>query len=170
MARTDPASQELERELDPIGRRLKNAADPRSTNPWRTVVGIVADVKYAGLAERADPAFYVPLQQAPSRDEYLVVRTSGDPAGVVGGIRQALHSIDPNLPLGDIRTLDERLWQSTGPVRFRTGLMALFGVMGLVLAAIGIYGVSRIRSHSGRANSASGCRSAPRRAICCAWS
>jgi putative ABC transport system permease protein len=127
--------------LDPIGRRLKNASDPRSANPWRIVVGIVADVKYAGLAERADPAFYVPLPQAPSRDEYLVVRTSGDPASVVSGIREALHSMDPDLPIADIRTLDERLWESTGPARFRAGVMALFGVMGLILAAIGMYSV-----------------------------
>ena len=127
--------------LDPIGRRLKNASDVRSTNPWRTVVGVVADVKYGGLAKQAAPAFYVPLQQAPSRHEYLVVRTSGDPAAVTGQIREALHAIDPNLPLGDVGTLDERLQSATAPARFRTGLMALFGLMGLILAAIGVYGV-----------------------------
>jgi predicted lysophospholipase L1 biosynthesis ABC-type transport system permease subunit len=127
--------------LDPIGRRLKNASDIRSTNPWRTVVGVVADVKYGGLAEHAAPAFYVPLHQAPSRHEYLVVRTAGDPGVAVGRVREALHAIDPDLPLGEVQTLDQRLWEATAPARFRTGLMALFGVMALMLAAIGIYGV-----------------------------
>src|SRR5206468_3936558 len=127
--------------LDPIGRRLKNASDVRSTNPWRTVVGVVADVKYGGLTEHAAPALYVPLKQAPSRQEYLVVRTTGDPAAVVSHIRDTLHAIDPDLPLGEVQTLDERLWEATAPARFRTGLMALFGAMSLILAAIGIYGV-----------------------------
>jgi putative ABC transport system permease protein len=127
--------------LDPIGRRLKNASDVRSPNPWRTVVGVVADVKYGGMSELAAPALYVPLQQAPSRHEYLVVRTTGDPAAVVSRVRDALHAIDPDLPLGEVHTLDERLWEATAPARFRTGLMALFGTMALVLAAIGIYGV-----------------------------
>jgi len=105
------------------------------------VVGVVADVKYGGLAEHAAPAIYVPLQQAPSRHEYLVVRTTGDPAAVVSRVRDALHAIDPDLPLGEVHTLDERLWEATAPARFRTGLMALFGAIALMLAAIGIYGV-----------------------------
>ena len=127
--------------LDPIGRRIKNASDARSSNPWRTVIGIVADVKYGGLAERAEPTLYLPLQQWPSRDQHLIVRTTGDPAGVLRSIRDALQAIDPDLPLGDVRTLDERLRKSTAPARFRTGLMALFGAIGLILAAIGTYGV-----------------------------
>jgi predicted permease len=127
--------------LDPIGRRLKNAADARSSNPWRSVVGVVADVKYGGLTEGAVPAFYVPLNQLPARDEYLVVRTTRDPSTAVQGVREALHAIDADLPLGDIQTMDDRLWKATAPARFRSGLMALFGVMALVLAAVGIYGV-----------------------------
>src|SRR5262249_18304685 len=83
----------------------------------------------------------LPFPQLPIYDENLVIRTAGDPTSVIGGVRAALRSLDPGLPLANIRTLDDRVWASTGPVRFRTGLMALFGVLGLLLAAIGIYGV-----------------------------
>jgi putative ABC transport system permease protein len=129
--------------VDPIGRRMKQVADwPRpDSNPWLTVVGVVGDVKYAGLAEQTGSAFYLPLRQSPFRDQNLVVRTAGDPSAIASGIREVLRAIDPNLPLADVRTMEERLWTASGEPRFRTWLMALFGVMGLTLAAIGIYSV-----------------------------
>ncbi len=128
---------------DPIGRRIKLAANwPQpDTNPWLTVVGVAGDVKYAGLAGQTGPAFYVPLRQAPFRNQNLVVRATGDRSSLVNAVREVLRGIDADLPLADIQTMDERMWAAAGAPRFRTWLMSLFGVMGLVLAGIGVHGV-----------------------------
>ncbi|HLQ44253.1 MAG TPA: FtsX-like permease family protein [Planctomycetaceae bacterium] len=130
-------------ELDPIGRRIKQVADwPKpDTNPWLTIVGVVDDVKYAGLAETTGPALYVPLRQLLFRNQNLVIRVSGDASAVVTGIRAALKTLDPDLPLDDVQTMSDRLRTAAGQPRFRTWLIALFGAVALVLAAIGVYGV-----------------------------
>jgi predicted permease len=130
-------------DLDPIGRRIKQVADwPKpDDNPWLTVVGVVDDVKYAGLAEATGPALYVPLRQLPFGNQNLVVRVSGDSGSVVNSIRAVLQTVDRDLPLANVQTMNDRLWTAAGQPRFRTGLMGLFGMTGLALAAIGIYGV-----------------------------
>src|SRR2546422_6830898 len=130
-------------ELDPIGRRIKQVADwPKpDTNPWLTIVGVVDDVKYAGLAETTGPALYVPLRQLPFRNQNLVIRVSGDASAAVTGIRAALKTLDPDLPLDDVQTMSDRLRTAAGQPRFQTWLIALFGAVALVLAAIGVYGV-----------------------------
>lgn len=119
---------------------------------FKVVIGVVADVRSNGPAVAPVPEFYLPIAQAPSmppgaawdwiqRTMYVVARTHGDPATLVTDLRQALQRIDPTLPLFDVRTMEQRLEASTATSRFNTLLLTTLGLMGLVLSAIGIYGV-----------------------------
>jgi putative ABC transport system permease protein len=116
-------------------------------SPWQ-VVGIVGDVRDNGLLAEAPPTIYIPIDQVltnpwhwTEQSLFLVVRTKANPALFLRPIRQAVHRIDPNLPFGDVATMDERLASSTNSARFYSSLMVLLGLIGLLLTIGGIYGV-----------------------------
>jgi putative ABC transport system permease protein len=122
---------------DPIGKRLKRVWN----DEWITVVGLVGDVKYDGLASEIEPEIYRPFLQTPARDMSLVVRAASDPMMLAGSLREALASLDRTVPVSEIRTLDQLLASSVATSRFTTLLLAAFAAVALTLAAIGIYGV-----------------------------
>ena len=122
---------------NPLGRRVQFGGD----NIQRTIVGVVADVRHWGLAQPANPMIYWPQAQASRNFLTFVLKTAGDPAALAGGVRAALAEIDPLLPAGELRPLDEVVSRSVRSQRALMILMGAFGVVGLVLAAIGIYGV-----------------------------
>lgn len=122
---------------DPIGKRLKRVWN----DEWITVVGVVGDVKYDGLASEIEPEIYRPFLQAPARDMSLVVRAASDPMMLAGSLREAVASRDRTVPVSEIRTLDQLLARSVTTSRFTTLLLAAFATVALTLAAIGIYGV-----------------------------
>ena len=126
---------------DAVGRRFRIGGPERPKNSWMRVVGIVGDVKYSGLAEPPDPAFYLPFQQNSWSGQYVVVRTALPPASVIGPVRDAVWSIDRELPIARIRTMDQMLGEASADSRFRAYLLGAFGALGLVLAVIGVYGV-----------------------------
>ena len=126
---------------DAIGRRFRTGGPERPNNPWMQVVGIVDDVKYFGLAEAPPPAFYLPFQQHPWTNQYVVVRTAIRPENTVPAIREAVWSIDRDLPLARIRTMDGIMSETVAGPRFRTFVLTCFGMLGLVLALVGVYGV-----------------------------
>ena len=130
----------LFRGQDPIGRRVR-IGDPSGT-PWRTIVGIVGDVRHADLAEEAWPQMYLPQSQF--TDSYLVlaIRTSTtDPAALAPAVRGILRNADPTVPLYDIATLEELLAKSVARRRFVMLLLVGFAAISLLLAAVGLYGV-----------------------------
>ncbi len=113
---------------DPIGFRIR-CPDSRTTgNEWRTIVGVVGDVKAAGLAQPIlKETIYFPLAQRPPRPAMtLVLRTAEDPRALIAPVREAVRQIDPELPVFDVRTMDQRLTASLANFRFPMILFAMF--------------------------------------------
>ncbi|MCI0567431.1 MAG: ABC transporter permease, partial [Acidobacteria bacterium] len=123
---------------DPIGKRIDMNW---KSSGWQEIVGVVSDIKHDGLDLPSMPAIYVPFLQAPDAGMTLVVRSAGDPLGLVKAIREAVHRVDPDQPLARVRTMETVVAESVGPRRFSMSLLSGFAALALFLAAIGIYGV-----------------------------
>jgi putative ABC transport system permease protein len=124
---------------DPLGKRI-NLGDPQDT-PWLTIVGIVRDTRHEALSEEPYSQMYAVHTQAPRRSLALVVRTSGDPMSLVSAIRSRIADMDRDLPLSNMRTMDQILSESILRPRFNMLLITIFAVVAMVLASVGIYGV-----------------------------
>ena len=127
-----------------LGKRIRLNWGGES-NYWRTVVGIVNDVRHSGLNEPPRPEAYIPYAQMPFAGGAMtfVVRTQQEPTTLLPAARQAIWSIDRALPLFDVRTM-ERVLRDSGSVfiaRILAGAVGVFGIVALLLAALGLYGV-----------------------------
>lgn len=129
-------------EENPIGKRIQLASE---RTRWREIVGVVGDAKLSALDAVTQPAIYVPFSQNtwPNalRNGYLIVRTSVEPASVVSAIRAQLNSIDRDMPISQVRTVDEIISNSLSQRRFNTSLLVIFAALAGALACLGIYGV-----------------------------
>jgi putative ABC transport system permease protein len=132
--------------VDPLRRRISiEQLAPGQTKlrppvEWQ-IVGVSRNIRNAGMRGEDFPVIDVPFQQSPWPGAGVVVRTSGDPAAMSKSIAAAIHSISPDVPLEEIRTMDEIVDESLVNDRFTTALYGSFAGVALVLAAIGIYGV-----------------------------
>jgi putative ABC transport system permease protein len=128
-----------------LGQRLQLNAPGRLWNNQRLttfeIVGIAHDVKSAGLSADSEPTYYVPATQAPLQNMTLLVRTQGDPEAIVPSLRSAVLALDPNQPIANIKTMESVVADSIAQPRLSMLLMGLFGVLALLLAAVGIYGL-----------------------------
>jgi len=131
---------------DPLGHRISGWA--REDQPeWREIVGVVNDVRSFGQANDTPPEIYIPIGQGPSgswnslQRSMTVIAKARPGVTIAPAMRRAVASVDPQLPVYDLQTMDDVLAQSTSTRRFNTMLLSLLGLTGLVLAAIGIYGV-----------------------------
>ena len=124
---------------EPIGKRV-TLSNPQ-TGPWQKIIGVVKDIQRTDLAAPPYPQMYGTHAQAPSRVMSLALRTTGDPLSQTAAIRNVLRSLDPDLPLASVTTMEQLLADSVARPRFNTFLFAIFAAVGLILAAVGIYGV-----------------------------
>ena len=123
--------------LDPIGRRLRMAG-----REWSTVVGVARDGKYNRLGEPAQPFLFLPFAQVYASQPQLVVRAAVDPHALIEPLRQVFASLDPNVAFLDPRTLAEHMEPATFVQQTGAAMLGLFGALTLVMAAVGIYGVT----------------------------
>jgi putative ABC transport system permease protein len=124
---------------DPIGKRI-NLGNPQQS-PWLTIVGIVSDTRHEGLSAEPYSQMYAVHTQTPRRSLNLVLRTSGDPMGLVSAIRSRVSEVDGELPLSNVRTMEQILSDSILRPRFNMLLITIFAVVAMTLASVGVYGV-----------------------------
>lgn len=128
---------------DPIGQRIRpGLTTTEAEEPWREVVGIVADVKNEMLNEQTQPAYYIPYTQGLISHLQFVIRSSADPATAVSTVRAAVQREDAALTLYNIRAVDDFIADSISASRFQTLLLGTFAVLALLLAAVGLYGLT----------------------------
>jgi putative ABC transport system permease protein len=133
-------NETLARRFFPQGNAIGKRITITSEAP-REIVGVIREVKTMGLEEKAGHELYLPWQQAKTRPTTVVVRAAGDPIALAGMVRDAVHRLDPKLPLYEIKTMEQRVSDAVARRRFLFLLMGLFAVLALLLTVTGIYGV-----------------------------
>jgi predicted permease len=130
---------------NPIGKNFHfgDADDPERSEDLE-IVGVIGDVKYDSAREEAGPTAYRPILQVQSSEAYssnLQVRTIGDPGALAAAARQAIIEVDPKLPISEVTTLREQLRGTLDQEKLMAELVSFFGLLALLLACIGLYGV-----------------------------
>lgn len=125
---------------NPIGKRIKQGW-PEQTTPWREVVGVVGDVKLGGVIEKTPLHIYLPLFQNGSGSLYLTVRTRVEPQSLTAQVQDAVHAVDSQMILYEVRTMEDRMKRSVVSQRAAMILLSAFAIVAILLAVVGIYGV-----------------------------
>ncbi|HEX8088994.1 MAG TPA: FtsX-like permease family protein, partial [Blastocatellia bacterium] len=127
---------------DPVGRRMTVGVPlPGETPEYTTVVGVVGNVKHTTLSGETGMQMYQPAFQAPARNLTFILRTAVEPMSVVESARGAIASLDPTLPISNVKTMERIIYDSVAPFRFNLYLLGLFAVVAMILTMIGVYGV-----------------------------
>jgi putative ABC transport system permease protein len=123
-----------------VGKHIR--PDP-GVKEWSTVVGVIADIRNAGLNKPAGTEVFVPAAQLSNASQaaYAIVRTAGDPRRMANAVRAAVRSVDPAVPVSQIRTMGDVMGEAESQPRFLAEVLTLFSTLALVLAGFGIYGV-----------------------------
>jgi putative ABC transport system permease protein len=124
-----------------VGQRLK-IGGPQSTSPWRTVVGVVGHVRYRTLEQPSRVGVYWPQLQRAWPGQTFVLRTAADPSTLRAAVEREIESVDPDQPVYAVRTMNEVMAGSIARRRLATLLLGAFAILALVLAAVGVYGLT----------------------------
>ncbi|WXH26427.1 hypothetical protein WA016_00336 [Myxococcus stipitatus] len=124
---------------EPLGKRMR--LDWSDNEPFREIVGVVADVRHSRLTEPATPEAYVPFEQYPLRIMSVVLRTRREPSVLAGSVRQELKAMDADQPIFDLLPFDSRMERQLSRPLATTRLLAAFALLAVVLAGVGVYGV-----------------------------
>jgi putative ABC transport system permease protein len=125
---------------NPLGKKIKIGKSD-ADSPWMTIVGIVDDVHYTWIDKQELPTIYRSYRQAPPFYAFLVLRTEGKPLTFVPAVRSEVAAVDPDLPLYDVLPFNKVIANSIVGIAYIAAMMAILGLIALVLASVGIYGV-----------------------------
>jgi putative ABC transport system permease protein len=128
---------------DPIGKRVRPnvSFEPDKDPTWHEIVGVVSNVRHRGQSKDFTAEYYVLHEQMPYNYMVLTVKTANDPHGIVNAVREEVHALDKDLPLYNIRSMDEYLSASVAQPKLFATLLATFAALALALTAVGLYGV-----------------------------
>jgi putative ABC transport system permease protein len=125
---------------NPLGKHIK-VRKAESDSPWMTVVGVVNDVHYSWISKEDVPTIYRSFRQAPPYYTTIVLRTSGDPLQFISAARAQIAAVDPDLPLYNIKPMNKVITESIMGIAYVAAMMTVLGVIALVLASVGVFGV-----------------------------
>ena len=130
---------ELQNTAEAVGKRFSFQG---ATGPWVRIVGVAQAGKYFNIAEDPRPFIWTPMSQDYNTSGLLLVRTKGDPEPLFAAVRGQVQSLDPNLPLFDVKTFTEHMKLALFPAKVAATVLGVFGLVALMLAAIGVYGIT----------------------------
>src|SRR5262249_44316101 len=120
---------------NPLGHRIQRGGE------WFTIVGVVGEIRHAGLDAELSPHVYFPFAQGGQFRTRIVIRTHSDPLGYVASVRQQIQAVDRDLPVYEVFTMNQLIAQTVASRRFNLLLLGVFAAVALSLAVVGIYGV-----------------------------
>jgi len=127
---------------DPVGKRIKPGIATDTDEPaMREIVGMVSDVRNRNLSSELRPGYFVPAAQIPFNQMTMIVRTTSDPHSLITAVQNEVHSIDKELPVFNVKTMDEYIAATVAAPRFNATLLVIFAAVALVLTIVGLYGV-----------------------------